>query len=106
MRLYKKLLMSFLVLVLTFTTMASSQLFAAECLDSTQHYSEDKNSFKAEIQQKKMVAEVVSYVKVSDEGTLYLDNVPEDLYVKYDLHELENHFTYLNTFAEDEYYYK
>lgn len=41
------------------------------------------------------------YVEVSDEGELQFKNVPEDIYNKYDLADLQRHFNELNALAQE-----
>lgn len=56
----------------------------------------NKELSKLDKEQAKMIKEVEPYVKVTEKGTLTLENVPKKFYNKYKLEKLEEHFDSLN----------
>lgn len=98
----KRFLMGFLVLMVTLTAIAPTQIFASTSLPRDEFGNKEMMSVD-EIRSKKMIAAIEPYVAVSDEGKLYLKDVPRHLYEMYNLEELEQHFADLNHYAENDY---
>lgn len=98
----KRLVTSFLTLILTFSVIMPTHSFASESLNvNFNGDSSKKTDFIRDIQQRKMIKQVEPYVAVTDDGKLFLkDTIPGYLYEKYDLDGLKHHFETMNSLAD------
>lgn len=98
----KKLVSSLLALILLLGVVTPS--YAAINESGNKSSAEKTKIAKEKVmsakEQEKMIKAVEPYVKVTKEGTFKLENVPEKLYKKYELDQLQKHFDNLNASAK------